>query len=114
MVVGVGEGTVTLKDIIHFARDVADNHATNYRRILDLMGCTTMLSEADVLAYRDHVRELPVDRRPSGQTALISNDLNAPLSRMFTDTIGADRPAKVFSNIREARTWLTQMSAVRR
>lgn len=111
MVVGVGVGTVTVKDIIGFARDVADNRATTYRRILDLMSCTTMLSEADVVAYRDYVRELPVERRPSGLTALVSSDQNAALSRLFTDTIGTDRPAKVFANIREARTWLGQMSS---
>ena len=114
MVVGVGEGVVTLKDLIHFAHEVADNHAITYRRILDLMGCKTMMSEADVLAYRDHVRELPADRRPAGLTALITGEQNSTLSRMFTETIGSDRPARTFSNIRDARQWLAQPTTVSR
>ena len=114
MVVGVGEGTVTLKDFIGFAFDVAENRAITYRRILDLMSCTTVLSEADVVAYRDHVRELPVERRPAGLTALVSSEQNAALSRMFTDTIGTDRPAKVFASIHEARKWFAQLSVVGR
>lgn len=114
MVVGVGEGTVTLKDLIQFARDVAENGAINYRRILDLMGCTTLIGEADVVAYRDHVRELPADRRPSGVTALVSSEKNATLSRLFTDTIGSDRPARVFGSIHEARKWLGQFVSTRR
>lgn len=109
MVVGV----VTVRDIIGFAFDVAENRATTYRRILDLMNCTTTLSEADVVAYSDHVRELPADRRPSGLTALVASEQNAALSRLFTDTIGADRPAKVFANIREARKWFADVSTSR-
>ncbi len=111
---GVGEGVVTVEDIVRFAHDVAENRATDYRRILDLMSCKTLLSEADVVAYRDHVRELPVDRRPSGLTALVSSDQNAALSRMFTDTIGTDRPAKVFASIHEARKWFAQTSSAGR
>ena len=114
MVVGVGVGTVTLKDLIQFARDVAENGAMNYRRILDLMSCTTLIGEADVVAYRDHVRELPVDRRPSGLTALVSSEKNAVLSQLFTDTIGSDRPAQVFASIHDARKWLGQYSSTRR
>jgi len=114
MVVGVGEGVVTVEDIIRLAFDVAENRATTYRRILDLMGCTTILSEADVVAYRDHVRELPVDRRPSGMTALVASEQNAALSRLFTDTIGTDRPAKVFANIHEARKWFVQSASAGR
>ena len=113
MVVGIGEGVVTVKDVIRFARDVADNRATSYRRILDLMSCTPMLSEADIVAYRDYVRELPPDRRPSGLTALVASEQNAALSRLFTDTIGTDRPAKVFANIREARKWFADASTSR-
>jgi hypothetical protein len=114
MVVGVGEDIVTVEDIIRFAFDVAENRATAYRRILDLMSCTTVLSEADVVAYRDHVRALPVDRRPSGLTALVSSQQNAALSRLFTDTIGTDRPAKVFASIREARKWFADLSSAGR
>jgi hypothetical protein len=114
MVVGIGEGIVTVQDIIRFASDAAENRAIAYRRILDLMGCTTVLSEADVVAYRDYVRELPVVRRPAGLMALVSSEQNATLSRMFTDTIGTDRPAKVFSSIHEARKWFAQLSSVGR
>ncbi len=114
MVVGVAEGVVTLKDIIRFAIDVGENRANTYRRILDFMSCTTMLSDADIVAYRDRVRELPADKRPAGATALVSSEKNAVLSRLFTDTIGTDRPAQVFSSIREARKWLDQYSPTRR
>jgi len=113
-VIGIGEGTVTVQDIARFAHDVAENRAINYRRILDLMGCKTVLSEADVLAYRQYVRELPVDRRPSGQTALVASAENVALSRLFTDTIGTDRPAKVFTSIHEARKWFAESSSTGR
>jgi hypothetical protein len=113
-VIGIGEGTVTVQDIARFAFDVAENRAIDYWRILDLMGCKTVLSEADVVAYRDIIRQLPVDRRPSGLTALVASEQNAALSRLFTDTIGTDRPAKVFASIHDARSWFIQTSAARR
>ena len=106
MVVGVTQGVVTLKHIICFALDIAQNRASTYRKIVDVVSGTPMLSEADFAAYRDRLRELPPDQRPSGPLALVTNEEHGPLARLFAELTGGERPAKVFTSIHAARQWL--------
>lgn len=108
LVVGVAEGGVTLKDILHFAQEIAQNRASAYAKIVDVMGGTAMLSEADFAAYRDRMRELPADQRPNGPLALVTSEEHGPLARLFAELTGGERPAKVFASIHAARRWLRE------
>jgi hypothetical protein len=106
MVVGVTEGEVALEDIVEFALAIAENRAASYRKIVDVMVGTPKVSEADFEAYRDRIRALPSEQRPSGPLALVTNEAHGPLARLFAEMTGGERPARVFTSIHEARRWL--------
>src|SRR5579872_3339494 len=92
MIVGVAQGVVTLKDLIHFALEIAEHKAASYRKIVDVMGGTPMLSEIDIAAYRDRMHELPPDERPTGPLALVTSEEHGELARMFARLTGDERP----------------------
>ena len=109
MVVGVAQGIVTLKDVLAFARELEIQKALDYRKIIDVMSGTAMLSEIDVAAYGDRLRELPPNKMPSGPIALVTNDANDALARLFAQLTNEQRPAQVFRSIHAARKWLQQV-----
>jgi hypothetical protein len=81
MVVGVAQGIVTLKDVLAI----------------------------DLAAYGDRLRELPANKMPSGPIALVTNDANDALARLFAQLTNEQRPAQVFRSIHAARKWLQQV-----
>ena len=105
MVVGVAEGPVTLQDLIAFLQEIDRNRASSYRKIIDLMGGTAALSEAELAAFSEHYRSLPSERK-QGAIALVSAAQHEPLARLFAEQTGGERPAGVFANIHDARKWL--------
>lgn len=109
MVVGVAQGVVTLKDVLAFARELEIQKALDYRKIIDVMSGTAMVSEIDLAAYGDRLRELPPDKMPTGPIALVTNDANDSLARLFAHLTNAQRPAQVFRSIHAARRWLQQV-----
>lgn len=103
MVVGVAEGDVTLQDVIDFTREIENNSAAGYHKIVDVMEGTSRLSAEDFVAYREHMRDRA---RPHGPLALVTSDRNGALARLFAQFTSKQRPAGVFASIHEARRWL--------
>lgn len=108
-VIGVATGIVTLKDILAFAHELEVQQALGYRKIIDVMSGQAMISEIDLAAYSERLRELPPDKRPYGPIALVTSQENNAISQLFAKLTGQERPAKVFRSIHEARKWLQQM-----
>jgi hypothetical protein len=106
MVVGVAQGTVTLKDVLAFARELETQKALDYRKIIDVISGTAMISEIDLAAYGERLRDMPADKKPSGPIALVTNEENDALSRLFAQLTNEQRPAQVFRSIHAARKWL--------
>lgn len=114
MVVGVAQGIVTLKDVLAFARELETRKALDYRKIIDVISGTAMISQADLAAYGEHLRELPADKKPRGPIALVTNEENDALSRLFAQLTNEQRPAQVFRSIHAARKWLKETPRARR
>jgi len=109
MVVGVASGQVTVADLNHFVDELGRAQAYRYRKLVDLIGGTWALSDEEVDAFCERVRNTPPDRR-SGPIALVTTEAGEPFARMFTELTGGKRPVKIFSSIHAARTWLRQNS----
>lgn len=105
LVVGVAEGALTLKDLIHFSLEIDKNNAGPYAKLVDVVGGTALLSEADMQAFRERIHALPKERG-HGPLALVTNDEHGPLARLFAEITSQERPVKVFKSIHEARKWL--------
>lgn len=106
MVVGVAQGSVTLKDVLAFARELETQRALDYRKIIDVISGTAMISEIDLAAYGERLRDMPADKKPSGPIALVTNEENDALSQLFAQLTNEQRPAQVFRSIHAARKWL--------
>ena len=102
-VVGIAEGDVTLQDVIDFTLEIERHNAAGYHKIVDVMDGTSRLSAEDFVAYREHMRGRA---RAHGPLALVTNDRNGLLARLFAQFTAKERPAGVFSSIHDARNWL--------
>jgi hypothetical protein len=111
MVVGVASGAVTIEDLHHFVEELGRAQAYRYRKLVDLMGGTWALTDEEVEAFCERVRNTPPDRR-SGPIALVTTEASESFARMFTELTGGKRPVKIFSSIHPARIWLRQNSLV--
>ena len=107
VVLGVAEGPLTLKDLIHFSLGMDKNNTASYAKLVDVVGGTALLSEADMAAFRDRIQSLPKDRA-HGPLALVTSEEHGPLARLFAETTSAERPVKVFKSIHDARKWLRE------
>jgi hypothetical protein len=102
-VVGVAQGEVTLQDVLDFTLEIERNNAAGYHKIVDVMEGTSRLRAEDFVAYREHMRGRP---RAHGPLALVTGNRNEPLALLFAQFTGKERPARVFTSIRDARKWL--------
>ncbi len=114
MVVGVAQGPVTLKDVLAFARELETQKALDYRKIIDVISGTAMISDIDLAAYGEHLRDLPADKKPRGPIALVTNEKNDALARLFAQLTNEQRPAQVFRSIHAARKWLKEAPRAKR
>jgi hypothetical protein len=108
-VIGVASGVVTLKDILAFAHELEVQKALGYKKIIDVMSGQAMVSEVDLAAYGERLRELPREKLPYGPIALVTSSENNAISQLFAKLTGQERPAQVFRSIHDARKWLQQM-----
>jgi len=109
MVVGIAEGVVSRQDLDGFVEELGRVSAFRYRKLIDLMAASWGVSEEELTAFSESVRQTPRER-PSGPIALVTNDANGPLARLFAELTGTKRPARVFDNIHAARRWLLENS----
>jgi hypothetical protein len=111
MVIGVARGTVTAADLDHFVEELGRAQAYRYRKLLDFMAGIWALTEEEIEAFSERVRNTPRERR-SGPVALVTAEASSPFARIFTQLTGGKRPVKVFTSIHAARTWLRENSLV--
>lgn len=107
LIVGVTGGVLTLKDLLAFWREVENNKAVSYRKIVDTVGGTPMLSAADIEAFHEKLAALPAHVH-SGPLALVTSHEHEEVARLFSELTSDRRPVKVFHSIHEARKWLKE------
>ena len=111
MVIGVATGDLTAQDLDHFLAEIAAASAFRYRKIIDVMSATPALTAEELMAFSKRVFAV-LPRQGSGPLAIVTNEANSPLARLFAQLTEQDRPAGVFRSIREAREWLYANSRI--
>jgi hypothetical protein len=112
MVVGVSEGTVTLRDIGDFLDGIVKAGARPYRKLFDASEGISGLSEADLKALATRLHRPP---KPDGlgPFAIVARQGDrSDLVRVLRPFASLDRPMRVFANIRSARGWLENQALV--
>ena len=110
MIVGKTEGEVTLADLKGYFAAVVKARALSYRKIFDASGGTSTLTAEEIGAFR--ARMMAFVKRGRGKvgpfavvTGVKRHDRMANICRTIAD---ADRPMKIFNDIRAARAWLQE------
>lgn len=111
IVIGVGDGTLTIPDLVSYGLQVLQAKVVHYGKIIDVAGSHPDFSRAELMAFSQVVRETQVEK-PRGPLALVIDPKRGELAKLFTGVDMGDRRAKVFRSIHDARRWLTaQMQA---
>jgi hypothetical protein len=110
MVIGVATGALTVQDLDGFVAELATASAFRYRKIIDVMSATSGMTADELTSFSNRLQGVP--KQGNGPIAIVTNEANGPLARLFTKLTADDRPAGVFRNIREARDWLSANSRI--
>jgi len=111
IVVGVATGTLVAADLERFAEELQKANAHRYRKIIDVAAARSGLTPMDIAAFTKLV--LSAFRQTKrGPIALVTNEENSALARLFASLAEDERPAKAFRSIHEARRWLQENSRI--
>jgi hypothetical protein len=109
LVVAVAHGTITSDDIQNAIREYWGMGAIHYRKIVDVAAAN---SDADIdrlKAILTFARTAP-DAGQRGPVAFVVDSKRGDAVReLATLTEEGERPLRVFTNLREARTWLDEI-----
>jgi len=105
MVVGVASGTITLQDLENFLAELVTSGTLRYRKIVDVAACTPLIDQEQLAAFSARVLAAR-QGKPRGPLAIVAHDKQSDVARLFATLTGADRPAKVFRSIHDARKWI--------
>jgi hypothetical protein len=102
----IGEGEVTLDDAMSFLEALAGAKALSYRKLFDGRAVQSRMTGDDILAVCAQIRAYH-EQGPVGALAIVATDEQfETFGRLLGALAAADRPIKVFTSLRQARTWL--------
>jgi hypothetical protein len=103
---GGGEGEVTLDDAISLLEALAGAKALSYRKLFDGRAVQSMMTGDELLTVCAKIRSYH-DQWPVGALAMVgTHEQTVRFARLLGALASADRPIKVYTSLRQARTWL--------
>jgi len=109
IVVGVGDGVLTIPDLVAYGLEVLQAKVVHYGKIIDLAGSEPDFTAAELSAFARVVRETRADA-PRGPLALVVDPKRGELAKMFVGFEMGGRRAQVFRSIHDARRWLAEQA----
>ena len=106
VVVGVGDGVLTIPDLVAYGLEVLHANVVHYGKIIDVAGSRPDFTRAELLAFAQVVRETRSDT-PRGPLALVIDPKRGDLAKIFIGLDMGGRRAEVFRSIHDARRWLS-------
>ena len=106
MIIGETEGEVTLADLLGYFDSVTAARALHFRKIFDSTNGTSVLSDDDVAVLKTRMQAF-VELGKVGPFAVVAgSQRHGRLAAICQTVASADRPMRVFRDIRSARLWL--------
>lgn len=106
LVIGVGQGTLTVQDLVGYGLEVLRANVVSYGKIIDVATATPGFTRQELMAFTQVLRETRADA-PRGPVALVIDRRRGEMARLFAGVDIGGRPANVFRTIHEAREWIT-------
>jgi hypothetical protein len=108
----VGEGEVSLADATSLLEVLAGARALSYRKLFDGRRVHSTMTGDELLTLCAKIRTYH-EQGPVGALAIVgTHDQSVTFARLLGALAAADRPIKVFTSTRQARTWLDKQAAV--
>lgn len=105
LVVVLADGLVTRSEVETFLTEMADAGALSYRKLFDGRVGETAMDFDDLLQIASRIRALHA--QPVGPLAVVMpKDKFMLLSRVLGVLAAADRPMRIFTDLRPARRWI--------
>jgi hypothetical protein len=105
IVVGVGDGVLTIPDLVAYGLEVLQAKVVHYGKIIDVAGSEPNFTSTELSAFAQVVRETRADA-PRGPLALVVDPKRGELANLFVGLDMGGRRAEVFRSIHDARRWL--------
>jgi hypothetical protein len=102
----VAEGDVTISDVMAFFDDIEKVGALAYKKLLDGIRARPAMSAEDLLAMAARIRYQHGLSAVGPLAVVASAEQAQAFARVLGAAAVADRPLKVFDEIRPARRWL--------
>jgi hypothetical protein len=97
---------VTLDDAMALLDALTGARALSYRKLFDSRAAQSTLTGDELLAVCAKIRAYH-DQAPVGALAMVgTHEQTVRFARLLGALASADRPIKVFTSLRQARTWL--------
>jgi len=110
LVLAIAKGKLLASDLVGFLFDLDREKAQGYRKLFDITGVTSLLSDERVVTFAQIVRERELEA-PAGALAIVAgNPVLARQAREFAEKAQALRPIRVFAEQHDARRWLDDLT----
>ena len=110
---GIAEGNVSLDDAIDLLEAMAGARAMSYRKIFDGRAATPTMTPEEMLSLCARIRSYH-DQGMMGALALVAtSEQTLVFARLLGALASAKRPIKVFTNPRQARNWIDDLTKER-
>ena len=109
LVVAIAKDKLLASDLVGFLFDLDREKAGAYRKIFDLSGVTSLLSDERIETFAEIIRERELSS-PAGPLALVAGDpILARKAGLFAQKAQGLRPIRVFAEQHDARRWLDSL-----
>jgi hypothetical protein len=106
VVIGVGDGVLTIPDLVAYGLEVLQAKVVHYGKIIDVAGSEPDFTSTELSAFAQVVRETRADA-PRGPLALVIDPKRGKLAQLFVGLEMGGRRAEMFRSIHDARRWVT-------
>lgn len=106
LVLAIAKDKLLASDLVGFLFDLDREKAGGYRKMFDITGVTSVLSDERIETFAEIIRERE-ESSPAGPLALVAgNPVLARKARLFAEKAQGRRPIRVFAEQHDARHWL--------
>ena len=105
---GVGEGEVTFHAAISLLEAQAGAKALSYRKLFDGRAVQSTMTGEEVLAVCARIRAYHEHASVGPLAMVATREQTVTFARLLGALATADRPMKIFTGLRQARSWLDQ------
>jgi len=105
--IGSGEGDVTFADAMALLDALAGAKALSYRKLFDGRAIQSTMTGDEILVCA-RIRAYHGEASVGALAMVGTHEQTVKFARLLGALATADRPMKVFTSLRQARTWLDQ------